>query len=302
MNCFPRTVVVLLKTFLISTLFVSLARAQITGVVSSDVEAFFGSQNDTFQLAEPPLSPTWPTNPIGPYAISGPAVPALYPGYPSPSLTFTPNIPYDTPHTGPGFADSQLTTSNYSVVGNYSGGTFTGDAFAMVGGPPMSLFQPASATGYAYEKAEFVMTYSVGPAGIAAGTAPNYPFFATGNVLPGGYAQFGAQVDYWWIPVMPGTIIPSGPAVNLGTLQYSFLQAGGGSFGTVVNHSPTVLAGATGVGFLQIVGEMFVAGDPSSINVSSVPEPSTVVLGAAGLIGLGMYRCVRGFSRVKSSC
>ncbi len=153
----------------------------------------------------------------------------------------------------------------------------------------MSLFQPASATGFAYEKAEFAMTYSVGPSGIAAGLAPSYPFIATGNVLsaPGSYAQFGAQVDYWWIPVIPGTILPSGPAMNLGTLQYSFLQSGGGAFGTVVNHASTVLAAASGVGFLQITGEMFVAGDPFSINVSSVPEPSTFVLGLAGFAGLG---------------
>jgi PEP-CTERM motif len=275
------------------------ARAQITGVVNSDVEAFFGSQNDSFQLAEPPLSPSWTPNANGPYPISGPTVPALYPGYPSPNLSYTSNIPYDTGHTGSGFSDIQLTTSNYSIIGNYSPGPNTGNAFAMVGGPPMSLFQPATATGFAFEKAEFVMTYSVGPAGIAAGAAPAYPFIASGNVLPlpGSYAQFGAQVDYWWVPVIPGTILPAGPAVNLGTLQYSFLQSGGGAFGTLVNHSPAALAGATGVGFLQITGEMFVAGDPFSINVSSVPEPSTCVLGIVGIAGLGFVAVRKKFRR-----
>ncbi|MBX9655454.1 hypothetical protein K2Y11_17710 [bacterium] len=274
---------------LLALVFVPMAKAQITGVVSSDVEAYFGSMSDTFQLTEGPTFPFWTANANGPYPVTGPTVPALYAGYPNPSLTFTPNITYDTGHIGPGFADSQLTTANYSIIGNFAGGANTGDAYAQTFGPPISLFQPASATGFAFEKVQFVMTFSVGPSGIAGGAAPAYPFLATGNVLPGGYAQFGANVDYWWIPVIPGTIIPSGPSVNLGTLQYNFFQAGGGSFNTVVNHSPTTLAGASGVGFLQITGEMFVAGDPFSINVVSIPETSTLVLSVVGMIGLAGF-------------
>ncbi|MBX9787319.1 MAG: PEP-CTERM sorting domain-containing protein [Pirellulales bacterium] len=286
MSSYQRFSLVLIGALLFSFCFAPLAVAQITGVVSSDVEGFFGSQNDTFQQSEPPIGPTWPANVNGPYPITGPTVPALYAGYPNPSLTYTSNIPYDLGHIGPGFADTQLTTANYSLLGNYSGGANTGDAFAVISGPPMSLVQPATATGFAYQKVEFAMTYSVGPSGILAGAAPAYPLLVTGNVLPGGYAQFGAQVDYWWIPVIPGTIIPSGPSVNLGTLQYSFLQPGGGSFNTVVNHSPTVLAGATGVGFLQITGEMFVAGDPFEIYVTSVPEPSTFALAGIAAVAL----------------
>src|SRR5262249_4582360 len=152
-------------------------------------------QSDAFQLSEPPLSLTWGTNAPGPYSGSGPVVPPLYPGYPSPNLAYTSNIPYDTGHIGPGFADTQLTAANYSLIGNYSGGTFTGDAYAQTFGPPMTLTQPPSATGFAYEKAQFTATYSVGPSGIAAGLAPAYPFLVTGNVITGStaYAQFGAQ-------------------------------------------------------------------------------------------------------------
>lgn len=287
----PRHALVGFVFALVCSALASPSIAQITGVVNSDVEAFFGSQSDAFQSSEPPIGPTWASNVAGPYGVAGPNVPALYPGYPSPNLALTPNIPYDTGHIGPGFSDPQLTTSNYSIVGNFSGGTFTGDAYAQTFGPPMTLNQPASATGFAYEKAEFAMTFSVGPSGIAAGLAPAYPFIVTGNVLPGSgaYAQFGAQVDYWWVPVIPGTIIPSGPAVNLGTLTYNYLQTGGGPFGSLVNHSATTLAGATGVGFLQITGEMFVSGDPFSISVMSVPEPSTFALAAVALTGLGVW-------------
>ena len=92
-------------------------------------------------MAEPPLSPPWRANALGPYPITGPTVPALYPGYPSPSLSYTSNIPYDSGHIGTGFTDSQSTTSNYSIVGNYSGGTFTGDAFAMVARSAYVAFQ-----------------------------------------------------------------------------------------------------------------------------------------------------------------
>ena len=277
----------LFGTFLALVIFVPMAKAQITGVVSSDVEAYFGSQSDTFQLTEGPTFPFWPSNSNGPYPVTGPTVPALYAGYPNPSLSFTPNITYDTGHIGPGFADSQLTTANYSIIGNFAGGANTGDAYAQTFGPPISIVQPSSATGFVFQKVQFAMTFSVGPSGIAGGAAPAYPFLASGNVLPGGYAQFGAQVDYWWLPVIPGTILPAGPSVNLGTLQYSFLQAGGGAFSSIVNHSPTTLAGATGVGFLQITGEMFVAGDPFSINVTSIPETSTLILSVVGLVGMG---------------
>lgn len=288
MNGSLRHAIVLIVALLFVAVMAPSATAQISGVVNSTVEGFFGTQTDAFQLSEPPISPTWPANGPGPYGIPGPVVPALFAGFPNPSLSYTSTIPYDLGHTGPGFADTQLTTANYSIIGNFTGGTFTGDAFAVTWGSPMSLVQPPSATGTAYLKSEFAMTYSVGPAGIVGGLAPAYPFLATGNILPGGFAEFGAQVDYWWLPVIPGTILPAGPSVNLGTLQYSFFQAGGGAFTQVVNHSPTVLAGATGVGFLQITGHMFVAGDPFSIDVISVPEPTTFVLGIACFAGLAV--------------
>ena len=276
----------------------SIAFGQITSVVSSEVEGFFGSQSDAFQLSEPPINPTWTANATGPYGVGGPTVPAIYPGFPNPSLTYTSTIAYDTGHTGPGFADTQLTAANYDIVGNFSGGANTGDAFAMTGTGGMTLVQPPSATGFTYEKVEFVMTYGVGPAGLASGVAPAYPFLVSGNVFTGGYAEFGAQIDYWWQPVIPGTIIPSGPASNLGTLQYSFLQPGGGSFSQVVNHSGPVLAGvgAGSIGFLQITGHMFVAGDPFSISVVSVPEPSTLALAGIGVLALAVTAARRRFA------
>ena len=48
MNYCPRRAMVLLGILLVLALFAPTTMAQITGVVSSDVEAFFGSQSDTF--------------------------------------------------------------------------------------------------------------------------------------------------------------------------------------------------------------------------------------------------------------
>lgn len=151
------------------------------------------------------------------------------------------------------------------------------------------MTQPVTATGFAYQQVNFGMADSTGGSG-AGGPATRYPFIVSVTAQPGGYAQFGVQVDHWWIPVIPGTVIPSGSHLNLGTLNYSFLQPGGGTFSSMVSPASTTLLGASGPGFLEITGEIFVAGDPFHIDVISVPlrEPSTGVLLAVGLVALGV--------------
>jgi hypothetical protein len=101
----------------------------------------------------------------------------------------------------------------------------------------------------------------------------------------GGWAQFGAEVNYWWLDTIPGTIIVSNTTL-LGTLVYDFKVTSTSSFSQWVNHNNPALLGATGNGFLMITGSAFVAGDPFSITVMSVPEPTTAVMLGIGVIGL----------------
>ena len=71
------------------------AHAQITSIVSSDVQGYFGSLSDAFQQAEGPTIPPWAASGPGFYPVTGPAnVPPLYPTFPNPVLPVTSNIPW----------------------------------------------------------------------------------------------------------------------------------------------------------------------------------------------------------------
>ena len=90
------------------------------------------------------------------------------------------------------------------------------------------------------------------------------------------YAEFSGVVDYTWLTVSGtnsnGTVNITG-TTNLGSLDYAFLQTGGGSFGTWISSSGSLAATPSGTGILAIDGFMWIAGDPAQINVSSVPSP-----------------------------
>ena len=108
------------------------AMAQITGVVSSNVEGYFGTNSDGFQLAEGPTIPPWAVNGPGPYPTSGlPNILALS-GFPNPVLPLTSNISYTAPIThflSTPFTDGQ-TTADYTITGGFNGqGTNTFDAY-----------------------------------------------------------------------------------------------------------------------------------------------------------------------------
>jgi hypothetical protein len=279
----------ILFTTLVST---HAANGQILGVVDSNVEGYFAATSDTFQQAEGPTIPPWPVAGTGYYPTSGiPTVPPLYPGFPNPAIPLTSNIPYTAPFahapSNP-FTDGQ-TTATYSIIGGFFGpGTNTGDAYVLVGVPgavPLTITQPSTASGYAYEQVNFAMVYSVGGGGLAAGPAGPRPFHVSGTLATGGWAQFGAEVNYWWLDTIPGTIIVSNTTL-LGTLVYDFKVTSTSSFSQWVNHNNPALLGATGNGFLMITGSAFVAGDPFSITVMSVPEPTTAVMLGIGVIGL----------------
>ena len=113
--------------------------------------------------------------------------------------------------------------------------------------PPggIHLVQPNTATGYAYEQVEFAMDYSVGTSGILPGAVAGLrPFLVSGHVGAGGYVQFGADINYWWVA---GSVNSTGVfsvtgITNLGTLQYSYFNnASPGPFSTIATQSSAPL-------------------------------------------------------------
>ncbi len=299
MECKHFRGVAILAAAIVLTVFPRGSWGQINSIISSDVEGFFGTQSDAYQASEGPITPTWATSGPGPYPITGPAgVPALYAGFPNPVDPVVQNISYATPfgHAHAFAPDIQGTSASYLIDGGYGGtALFTRDAFVTLGTGGLRLSQPASATGYAYEQVNFAMAYGVGTAGIAAGAVAGLrPFVVSGDVTPGGYAQFGAEINYWWLATIPGTTIVTN-VTNLGSLQYNYLvNTSPGPFASIVNQTSAPLLGAVGSGILEITGDAFVAGDPFSITVSQAPEPSSAILLVTGLAAaLGWFALKR---------
>ncbi len=127
--------------------------------------------------------------------------------------------------------------------------------------------------------------------------------FVSGNVNSGStaFAQFDARIAYTWTDVnSDGTL---GSTTNLGTLSYSFLQIGGGSFVTPLTSSGVLASSPSSAGILEISGYMWLAGDPFDVTVTVAPEPTSLgltILAAAGL--LCRRRSSRGTRGLRSLC
>ena len=158
----------------------------------------------------------------------------------------------------------------------------------------MYLNQGTGSIGYAYEEAEFAIDYSVGTGGLAGGIGGPNPYLVYGNFAgSGGYAEFGGQVNYWWIPTSQNSlgVVTYGNPTLLGQLDYDTQLTGPGAFAATSNGTWTGLSGvSSGPGILELTGEFYLAGDPGfSISVEAVPEPLTMVTVGMGVVALGGY-------------
>jgi hypothetical protein len=269
---------------LLSTvLLASAAQAQVVSVGGSNVDALFGSQNDSYQRS----------NPIGlnPWPAAGPNPPAFYgtvnqlPGVPSPPAgNVTPSnvMPFSPTNSTSFFNDGFGNTASSAISGFISGSAGTADDAQV--GLFMTLAQ--SAGGYAYEQLNYDIDFNVSSLVNATGTAGTLAgivtrsFGVSGSVSnsSNAFVAFGGEMSFW-----DGTTNTS-----LGApLLFNYFSSAPGAFTATVSGSSFVNA----VNFpdvLRITGDFFLIGDPSTITVNGVPEPSTFVLGALGIFGLGI--------------
>lgn len=264
-------------TWAVGDLFASAGLAQVTNIVATDTQSYFGANNDIYQASNPTGLNPWPA--------AGPNPPAFYgtinqlPGVPSPpggNVAPTNASPF-WPFNGTSFYnDGNGNTASSAISTFISGNTGTADD-AQIG-----LFMTLNQTtgGYAYEQINYVVDFNVSSAVNATGTAGTIPgtvtrsYTVSGNVGTTGFVAFGGQMSFW-----DGTTNASlGPP-----LLFNYFNASAGAFTATVNGSSFINA----VNFpnvLRITGDFFLIGDPSTITVNSVPEPSTLALASFGAI------------------
>jgi PEP-CTERM motif len=259
----------------------SVARAVVIGVSASNVDAYFGSQNDAYQNSNPTAG-AW--SPIGPGPYAGPALPAGVPAAPAGNVAPSNVTPFGGSPSSSSFNDTAGNLANSAIV-------------AFVGGPnslmddaqialTMSLNQtaPASGPSYAYEQlnysADFALLNTVNTAGVlngVVGSNVTRSFSVSGSVAA--WVEFGGIMNFWDVPT-------AGSPTLLGSLVFSYNNASPGAFATVVSSSGFIGGPAiNSPDSIRITGDFFVAGDPSSITVESLPEPSSLVLACLGVVG-----------------
>ncbi len=275
------------------------ASAQVLSPNGSGVKAFFASQSDGYQDSDPTGASFGPAG-VGPYSPGAP-LPALPPA-PTPSITAAGGNPFSTNGGGgwtfyfnDNLGTTTFTAAQSTIDDNYlTAPILTSDVAITI--PQWRLFQMPAAPGYAYEQINFGSNYLItSNPGLGANPSPNFPVFINGQTAaPGAYAQFDGVIDYTWIPVSintAGVLSQTGPATLLGTLSWTFLQPGGGSFNQTLLSSGSLAAAPAGDGMLVLTGEMWLAGDPFDMTVSLAPEPSLGFgVAACALIHQGLRR------------
>jgi len=257
-------------------------------LLDSGVQAYFGSQGAVYEASDPVVSP-WTAPGLGPYTPGSP-LPNI-PGAPTPLVYPSPS---GNAFGGGGYtsnfndAFSQPTTASSTILAYANPSpAVTSDANIQI--PSWTLAQSPGSPSYAYEQLDFAADYYVS-GGLLAGSTPNFPITVSGNVsiasgVPS-YAQFDGVLTYTWAQYNTITGVLGTP-MSLGQLSYSSLQTSIGPFTANTSSVGTLLGTPSINGVLEITGEMWVAGDPSSISVSSVvPEPSSLGLLAIGIAAL----------------
>ena len=267
--------------------------------LSAGVEARFGSQSNVYTDSDP-ASLTVNAPGAGPYTAGLPL-----PGH---SATLGSGLYSSTWGNGFQIAAGGPWTSNFvdTLVGTtgFTAATsqisdiyfqvhaFTADA--QITFPAWRFVQGPAAPGYAFEQLNFRNAYHVtaNAAGML-GSTPVAPLNVNGSIKnPGNYAQFDAQMAYWWTPVN-AAMVPTGPAAPLGSLSYSVLATGVGPFAITAPSTGTIFPTPAGDGILELNGYAYIAGDPFEMNIS-VPEPTSLALiPAAGLLLLLRRRRLR---------
>ena len=277
----------------------TIARADVAAAPGvSTVHAYFGSQNDAFQNSSPfaPAGPSWSPPAIGIPGVPFPGSPTFImpsPGGP-PSPTVMPGGPNTNNFDGIAynslFFDVPGNTASSSIRGTLNPsflGFFAGVEIDLT----MSLTQ-VGALSYAYEELDFSIDYSITGTGVL-NSSVTQAFNISGIVGsgPGSFAQFGGRIDYW--ELSGGVFFGK----SLGSLTFSHLDLMAGAFSTTVSVTgpigvPTPNLGLGSGDGIRITGSFFVAGDPSTINVQSipsVPEPTSAAL----LLGSGAMLLLR---------
>ncbi len=267
------------------------AQAQVTGTLGSDVTTYFGSQADSYQMSNP-AGPAW--TPVGnnppPYYASIPQLPNV-PSPPGGNVTPSNVTPFAPISSTSSYNDGYGDTASSTILGAVGPPYTAQGAMVELLGGGMTLTETVGQ--YAYEQVNFDIDFSVanfvnvfGTAGTLGGVVTDsYAVSGLVGTGVGAFAAFGGQLNFWDATTNTSLGAP---------LDFNYFNNVGGLFSGTATGS-TFVAPVNSPDVLRVTGDFFVIGDPSSIQVQSVPEPTTLLLfalGSLGLLALGRRRAI----------